>query len=176
VEKIITIQEVVWPAQGKKQGHVTDTEGNRWYVFADKIGQFKQGAAIKIKDTSSSDFQGRTYTTLKAWEVVSGGQSIRIPAGGGAEIPRQQMQAVSQHTMDHERRMDIFCCGAVNAILGHPSIDPLTFVGRPLVDVVNNLKAVWKMTLGPDAPKAPVERGAGDEFFNDQIPFGPEMR
>lgn len=161
--EIITVKEIIWPAQGKRQGKVIDTTGKSWQVWADKLSGFQQDGSYELLEVGASEFQGKTYYTIKSVKPVTHGMRLTPPP-----TPTSRPQ---EHTMDHERRRDIFVCGAVNSILGHPTIDPLTFAGAQLVDIINKLKYVWEQTLGPNAPKAPLRRGEADATFNDDIPF-----
>lgn len=167
MDKIITIQSVEWPAAGKKQGKLTDVNDGKWYVYPDKLSSLKPGMTIKATDIATSQFQGRDYHTIKAFEIQGGASQ----GAGQAPAPNRAPSLPQTQSVDNDRRLDIFVCGAVNSILRNAAIDPMTFVGQQMVDVVNNLKKVWKMTLGPDAAKAPVARGETNDTFNDDIPF-----
>lgn len=167
MEKIITIQEVVWPAQGKKQGRLIDVNGDAWFVYPDKLGSLKPGMTIKATDITVSNFQGKTYHTLKAFEI-QGGASQGV---GQAPAPNRVPSPPQTQSIDNDRRLDIFVCGAMNAILSNPTVDPSRLTVDHYAALVNRLRVTWTRTLGPTAPQIPPARGESDAEMNDDIPF-----
>lgn len=166
---IITVADIKPPAPGKKQASVIDSTGKRWGIAANEMSNYQQFGTYEISRFKESFFQGKAYYTIEA----------AVQTGGGTNAVSSQplrpttpvSQSVPQGYSENQRRMDIFVCGAFNNIMGNPSTpDVNVHSSQFYVDIINNLKAAWKLTLGPQAqPIQPVK--ALNEDMNDDIPF-----
>lgn len=184
--EIITVQNIVHPAPGKKQGKILDTMGRSWQVWADKIGQFYIGQTYEVLQSKVTNFNGATYVTIGEFRPLSGptpSPTVPVPQ---AQIPITQASVVAPARAatppsigEAERRMDIFVCGAVNNMLSNANISALEVSPADLMKFITMLKEVWKRTLGPNAndynqptqtmtPPAPSQP---PNDMNDEIPF-----
>lgn len=159
----ITVADVIYPAAGKKQGKIVDQTGKEWYVWGDKMAGYSRGGSYIINKYKTSDFKGRTYYTIEDVMPASGGtvssqpQSRPVPE---TPIKLQMAPPVS----DHERRMDIFICGAFNNLMANPNVNPAMLQAADMIEFVKRFKATWLSTLsGPPKP--------GDDM-NDSLPEG----
>ena len=155
----ITVADVIYPAAGKKQGKIVDHTGKEWYVWGDKMAGYQRGGNYVINKYKTSDFKGKTYYTIE--DVAPAGGGIQsAPQRSIPETPIKLAMAPS----DHERRMDIFICGAFNNIMSNPNVNPAMLQAADMMEFVKRLKATWLSTLsGPPKP--------GDDM-NDSLPDG----
>lgn len=160
--KTITVAAIERPQAGKKMGAVIDSTGQRWGVWPDKLPGYQEFKTYEI-GYKSNDFKGKTYYTIETATPLNGGRvtGLIIPK----TVPPKQ-----EESFDDKRRMDIFVCGAFNNIMANPNVNHLTMTNAEMVGIVNGLKQVWKLTLGPQA-QAVLPRGASDTELNDEIPF-----
>lgn len=165
--EVITVKEVVYPS-GKGPGKVIDTNGGSWQVWPDKLIGYTVGRVYQLTDVETGEYRGAPQYTIKAAKPIAALNAAPLPmASAKTPIPQPAMQ----HTMDHERRMDIFVCGAMNAILSNPTVDPSKLTVDHYTALVNRLRVTWTRTLGPTAPKIPPARGESDTEMNDEIGF-----
>jgi|SRR5882672_826516 len=162
--KTITVSAIEWPQAGKKMGAVIDSTGQRWGVWPDKLPGYQQFRTYEI-GYKSRDYQGKTYYSIETATPLNGNGTVT-----GLIIPKSAPTRQQDESFDDKRRMDIFVCGAFNNIMGNPGVQPTMLSNSQLIDIVNDLKKVWKLTLGPQA-QAVLPRGASDDELNDSIPF-----
>lgn len=154
----ITVADVVYPAPGKKQGKVIDHTGKEWYVWGDKLSGYNRGGNYVISKYKTSEFKGKTYYTIE--EVSPAGAGI----GMAGPAPARPMAPSPVAAFDHERRMDIFICGAFNNIMSNPNVNPALLQAADMIEFVKRLKATWMTTLsGPPKPGSDM---------NDSLPEG----
>ena len=48
----ITVANIELPAAGRKQGTITDSSGNRWKAWADKLADYRVGSTYTITVSS----------------------------------------------------------------------------------------------------------------------------
>lgn len=166
--RVITVASIEWPQAGKKMGAVIDSTGMRWGVWPDKLHGYQQFRSYEI-GFKSSDFKGKTYYTIES----------AIPLGEGSKpsgliMPDHPIPPPPpmprQDDADDKRRMDIFVCGGFNNAMANPNTSPLVMNSENMIGLINNLKAAWKATLGPQAQ--PMQRkGALNADLDDEIPF-----
>ncbi len=171
--KTITVTSVEWPQAGKKMGAVIDNEGQRWGVWPDKLSGYQQFRTYEVV-YKTRDYQGRTYHTIETARPVGNGITdtglIRPQKTGYNPATPVTFPPRHDESFDDKRRMDIFVCGAFNNIMSNPNMSPTKLTNENMVSLVNGLKQVWKLTLGPQA-QAVQPRGASDDEMNDSIPF-----
>jgi hypothetical protein len=200
MSEIITVAGVTYPAAGKKQGKIQDTQGRSWQVWADKMGQFQAGQSYEILTSKTTTFNGAVYVTVGEFRALTPGAGMAqpsfpppmpatppvaqqpfYPAASPPPMPAPQ-QAVAAPISEHVRRMDIFVCGAVNNALANQNVNPLSVNPEIMMQFITMMKEVWKKTLGPNAGQAqpPVTQAAPPPVpgqmtaaapFNDEIPF-----
>lgn len=168
----ITVAAVTPPAPGKKRARVSDTEGNVYQVDGGAMFNFAPGSSWNIvyKDDS---FNGHTFKVIEKFNPTS---TVAAPQAGAA-VPYQQHAAPSQ-TMMAPPKVDplperIFVCGALNAALGNPGVNPAALTEDQLVVMVNGFRRVFARTFGGrrgDAT-APVPNPQQSEDMSDEIPF-----
>ena len=167
----ITVAEITPPGPGKKQGYLTDTGGQRWYVWADKLHLYVVDGTYEITNTKTTTFRGTEYVTISEMTAVS----------APAQAPAPRSRATSSKPFppppfpgEDIRRMDIFVCGAINNMLGNQNVEPFAISAEALVAQIERLKEIWRRTLGPHAsqtsskPNQPTQQ-RGD--MDDEIPF-----
>jgi hypothetical protein len=153
----MTVAEIRPAQEGKAQASIIDTTGKRWGVPKALAVSYVVGISYDIVKYKESAFNGKIYYTIEQ-AVPIGSVAPAVNRSGG--LPYKEPPN------DNQRRLDIFVCGALNAVLGNASLDPLSIERRVLI---NSLIADWKATLGPQPQ---ITRPAGpDEEMNDAIPF-----
>jgi hypothetical protein len=171
--EIITVAGMEWPKAGKKMGAIIDSTGKRWGVWPDKMSLFQKFQAYDVT-YESHEFKGQTYYTIKTVMPID-----PIPGGNGMQAAVQNNSApyagprsapVPQAAIpnfDQQRRMDIFVCGSFNNIMANPTVNPFEV---DHVKLINDLKRVWKVTLGPQ-PQETRPAGSMDKEMDDKIPW-----
>lgn len=158
----IQVAQVSPPQPGKKRGKISDTQGNTYQAGYPMLNNFQPGGTytINYKDDSFNGF---------AFKVIEGLQS----APGTANPPplaSQQTTAVPQthtpkgaHSVNDPLPERIFVCGALNAALGNPNVNPATLTTNQLTVMVKSYREVFARTFGGKPTVA-------DEL-DDEIPF-----
>lgn len=167
----ITVANVEYPQAGKKQGRITDSTGKMWGVWANEVSNYQQFTSYEVLEYKTNDFKGKTYYTIVRSKPVNlnGGGAGATPRPTGQPV-RPTPPPVQAYDVDVQRRMDIYICGAFNNIMANPGVDPVNMTPEAMISLVNQLKAVWKRTLGPQAQES-VQAGSENGFYNDEIGF-----
>jgi hypothetical protein len=153
----ITVAHVEQPAQGRKQGTVIDTHGNKWKVWPDKLANYSPGNTYDIT-YKVNNFKGFESKVIDNSVMKSAGQAP-LQAAQPSFLP-------ANYTKDEM----IFVCGALNHALGAT----LTLNKVNVLGATNMLREVWAETFAraPVKIKSKVETGVNPDF-NDEIPdFG----
>jgi len=162
MQATITVAGISPPGQGKKQGHVIDTQGDKWNVWGDKLHNYQMGVTYEIT-YDPSEFNGAKFNvvkTAKPLAATSGG-------GGGGGIPYttsaprrvEVPQSLPQPTAKDEM---IFVCGVVNNAMSNTNINPFEITLTELIAMVDKARSAWRNTLGKS-------QKAND--MDDEIPF-----
>lgn len=160
----ITVAGILPPGPGKKQGHVHDTEGNKWNVWHDKIQNFRMGVTYDIT-YEQSEFNGAHFNVIKTANPSNGAPQPRqqqaAPPNDGwpGPAPRAPTPMAQQPSVKDEM---IFVCGVINNAMSNPNVDPFAVGAVEFVAMVNKARQVWRNTLGKS-------QAVGD--MNDEIPF-----
>lgn len=162
---VITVADIRSPAPGKKQASIIDSTGKRWGVASSEQDNYRQFGTYEITKFKESFFQGKTYYTIES--------AVSINATGTSATPPPAANATSLYKAppsEDQRRMDIFVCGAFNNMMANSCVNPHELSVGAMLNLVNDLKDVWKKTLGPQPdPISTTVRPAPD--MNDDIPF-----
>lgn len=162
---VITVAEVHQPQPGKKQGKVIDQTGKVWYVWADKVNNYRPGSVWAIDKIKSSMFQGQMYNTIMDATPLDSANPGLAAAPHGAPTqsyaPSPKPSAVPQPSMTQKDEM-IFVCGVVNNLAGNQNNDPTAITAQTLIQWVNHARQAWRNTFG---------KVQADEDMDDQIPF-----
>jgi hypothetical protein len=169
---VITVAGIEWPKEGKKQGKIIDSTGKKWNVWANQINDFQQYQSYEVT-FETNDFKGQTYYIIKSAKPAAGNASFPLRTSAAPNIPRMH-DAIprgepSVMVGEDQRRMDIFVCGAFNNMLSNPEMQPSNMLAKDFIAIINNLKAAWKRTLGPQPD--PISSGRNDDMGGDGIDF-----
>ena len=80
----VTVQYVNLPKEGKKQGSIKGADGTSYGVWANHIGNYKQGATYSI-EYEERDYNGKTYRTVK--DATLQAPAASHAGNGGANGP-----------------------------------------------------------------------------------------
>lgn len=157
----IQVAQVAPPAPGKKRGKISDTQGNTYQAGYPLLSQFQPGGTytINYKDDSFNGF---------AFKVVEGLQGAPGTAAPPPLAP-QQTTAIPQTYAPKSAQVNdplperIFVCGALNAALSNPNINPAALTTNQLIVMVKSYREVFARTFGG--------KTTAGEDMNDEIPF-----
>lgn len=169
----ITVANVTPPQPGKKRAKVSGTDGNVYQVDGAQMHNFAPGSSWSIvyKDDS---FNGFPFKVIEKFNPAG------APAGLAPNMgqPVQQPQYAPNPPQHFTPKADplperIFVCGALNAALGNPGVNPTMLTEDQLVVLVNNFRRVFARTFGGrrDDATAPIQNPQQDTEMSDEIPF-----
>lgn len=167
----ITVSGVTPPAPGKKRAKITDTGGGIYQVDAAQMHNFAPGSSWSVvyKDDSFNGF------AFKVIEKFNPAGSVNVAPGGTVPIPNPPYQhmAPPQAAKADPLPERIFVCGALNAALGNPNINPGGLTEDQVVGLVNNFRRAFARTFGGrrDDATAPVPNPQVNQDMSDEIPF-----
>lgn len=171
----ITVSGVTPPAPGKKRAKVTGTDGNVYQVDAAQMHNFAPGSNWNIEYKNDS-FNGFAFKVIERFNP-SGVQGSQAPTPTAPVAPYQG-QSVIMATPPSPPKEDplperIFVCGAMNASLGNPNINPATLTEDQIVLMVKGFRRAFARTFGGrrDDATAPVPNPQQDADMSDEIPF-----
>ena len=158
---IITVAGVTPPGPGKKQGHVHDTDGNKWNVWADKIPNYRMGVSYEIK-YEENEFNGKTFSVIKTANPANAAPVT--PSGHRAPAqpkPSDGWPGPIPHQIDPKAET-IFVCGLCNNAMANANVNPFEVTLTELIAFVDKARSAWRNTLGK-AQRA--------DDLNDEIPL-----
>lgn len=158
----ITVADITPPEIGKKQGKITDTEGNRWNCWADKLQNYRMGVTYDIV-YETNEFNNKQYNVIKTANPSNAAPRVAAPKSSDdwpGPAPRQAPPS-SQQVAPNAKDEMIFVCGIVNNAMANTNINPFIITLTELIAMVDKARSAWRNTLG----KA---QNAGD--INDEIP------
>ncbi len=155
MQTIITVAGITPPGVGKKQGHIIDSEGNKWNVWGDKLQNYRMGVTYDII-YEENEFNGKTFNVIKT-AVPSNAQPVQPQRQAPQAAPPQV------HGFSPKDEM-IFVCGALNNAMANPNSDPFRVQTTELITFINLLRTAWRNTLGKPPSQVGVE-------MDDEIPF-----
>lgn len=143
---------------GKKNGKIKDTNNAVWYFPNSELGKYHVGETYEIEYTEN-EFKGGIYRTIRAAKNVD-----KVPAAAAQPRPPYPVKSAgySYGSTDLATAERIFVCGALNAYIGNPNTAIGDLGKVALVAFVNNLRSVWKNTLGGNPQR--------DEEMQDELP------
>ena len=171
----ITVASVTPPAPGKKRAKVVDTTNTVYQVDGSQMHNFAPGSSWSIvyKDDS---FNGFTFKVIEKFNPASPTGGQHAPAMQAADTPHGYSAVGLQPTV--ATKADplperIFVCGALNASLGNPSINPTVLTEDQLIVMVNGFRRVFARTFGGkrEDSTAPVPNPQRNDALNDEVPF-----
>jgi hypothetical protein len=143
LDKVITVQAINFPPDGKKRGTIRTTEGQTLGVWPEKISLFRQGGTYDVA-IEERNFNGATLRN------ITDARPLAAPPAAAAE-PRQQQQASTGNgngngnagyyrptaPVDAER---MFVCSILNAFVqaGKVELEP-----RSLAAATMMLRRLW---------------------------------
>lgn len=176
-DNTITVAALAGPGPGKKLWKITDTQGNEWQVWPDKAPSFHPGGTFMITYETSL-FKSKQYHTIKTGALINGGPSTATSpvTTGPSAAYYQAVSAPLPAAPVENRSRDIFICGALNNMLGNPSINPLILSEDEIRGMVVMLNRIWNTTFGGQKPKltndtSPSPPPPRRDDMNDEIPF-----
>ena len=158
----ITVARIEKPAQDRKQWKIHTQDGALYYAMPDIARYFAETGQYEITYILN-DIDGKLATPLKqirfqrqlraaTGAVVTPAEASRVETGIAA-AKKQQEDLVPER---------IFVCGAINATLSNPSINPLEISFEDKVQLVKSWRATWKHTFAANKQLDPE--------MGDQIP------
>ena len=157
----IQVAQVSPPAPGKKRGKISDTNGTTYQAGYPMLNTFQPGGTYTITYKEDS-FNGFNFKVI---EGVQGGASVGVspptPTQPGTQAVNQYRPAPSAGTDPLPER--IFVCGALNAALSNPNMQPATLTSNQLVVMVKTYREVFARTFGGKTTVA--------DDLDDSIPF-----
>jgi hypothetical protein len=193
MQTTITVQYVNQPKPGGKMGNVKTADGQTYFVWPDKLGQFQTNGTYTVEiDEKPGRDGGQPFRSIKSVIANGSGQPHALPAGSypvatnGPAPPRGTTPiappAVYQprpngnggnntyretSAKDAER---MFVCSILNAAVSAGIVDIQT--PTSLINAVNILRTTWDNTFGSNAPHAPASRiSSALPPDGDEIPF-----
>jgi hypothetical protein len=148
---VINVKYVNPAAAGKKNASIKTDDDQFFLVPPEMLGQFQQGGRYKIEYKANA-FKGVTYKYVEKIE----------PDVAAGPSPIAKHQAGKYGSTDMATAERIFVCGAYNALMGNPNIDPRGISVDERIAEVNKNRDVWRQTLGN--PQQDAE-------MNDEIPY-----
>lgn len=150
----ITVAGITPPEPGRKQGKITDTEGNRWNCWADKLQNYRMGVTYEI-NYETNEFNNKKFNVIKTANPSNAApRPAAQPKSDGWPGPQPSLAASPKDEM-------IFVCGVVNNAMSNTNINPFEITLTELIAMVDKARSAWRNTLGK-SQKA--------DDMNDQIP------
>ncbi len=141
-EAVITAAYVNPPKPGKKNGTIKGADEILWLAKPPILAQFQQGGQYKISYEEYT-IQGTSFKEIKAAEQVG-----VAPTATGSRSSARQDDGLAER---------IFVCGAINATLSNPTIDPLKLSHGESVGLVRHWRDVWANTFGKSPAKGDMD-------------------
>src|SRR6516162_10825956 len=161
LKAIITVARVEAPAAGRKQYKIFSQEGDTYYANPD-VARFFVPTGQHEVNFQLNDINGKLATPLKQ---ITFQRQLRAATGAAVtpgEGARVEHKIATAKTYDDPTAERIFCCGAINATLSNPSINPLEISFEDKVQLVKSWRATWKYTFAAGKQLDPE--------MGDQIP------
>lgn len=142
----VTVAYVNAPRGRAKSGSIKDTDGAYYGIkWPDWEHEFKPGCTYKIRYE-----QNGQYRNITQYRMTGGAPTAPGPAAGDPQLAER-----------------IFVCGAVNATMSNPNVQPNSpeWNTAGCINLVNHWRNVWAATFGGKTTLTPKDD------MNDEIPF-----
>lgn len=159
-EAIVTPRYLNEPKPGMKNASITTTEGARYYMPPEMLGQFRQGVEVVIV-YNPGEFNGKPFNKISSVKPLERAQS-HPQAQAQSASHQQQSGGGKWGSTDAITAERIFVCGALNHAIQGGEIRVTDVAG--VVHAINSLRTAWDQTFG-----SPQDQMGGD--MNDRIPF-----
>lgn len=158
---VINVVEVQPPQPGKKRGKVKDTSGALYQAAYPLLSSFQPGGTYSITYKDDS-FNGFSFRVIEGMQPAVGAAPTPPPApmvstGGTTQ------NVVREAAQPSLRDEHIFVCGALNASLGNPNMNPAAMTAQQVASLVRMFRTAYAHTFGGKI--------SSEEAMNDEIPF-----
>lgn len=149
----VTVAYVNPPKGRARSATIKDTVGAYYGIDPGWQSQFSPGSTYKIEYETNGQ-----YRNVTRFKLVSAGAAPTAGASRG-------------HAQDDGLAERIFVCGALNATLSNPNVQPHELAGSALVELVSKYRKVWAGTFGKPSGGPPLGSTETKDDMNDEIPF-----
>lgn len=159
---VISVVEVQPPQPGKKRGKVKDTSGALYQAGYPLLSSFQPGGTYSITYKDDS-FNGFSFRVIEGMQPATGAAPTPAPApmvSTGGTTHNVVPPAAHQPTARDEH---IFVCGALNAALNNPNMNPAAMTAQQVTSLVRMFRTSYAHTFGG--------KQTTEEALNDEIPF-----
>lgn len=142
---------------------VVDTNGDKYYVFSDKVHNYDIGGVYDV-----------TYK-LSQFKTRNVDSAVRSRAAPAPAQPRAPTQHASSNTYRETSATDAERMMVTALVRAGVQAGSVALNEQDLTNAINDVRAAWRNTFG--APAVPAARQAvapqrrADDDMNDTIPF-----